>query len=506
MRYVCAVVAGAVITLLTGTLANGQATATLRGRVRDAQAAPVASATVTVTSPDTGLRRVVPTAVDGTFIVANLPPSIVDLAVTATGFADASRRGLVLEVGQTMVVDVELAVAGVRETVDVSTGGRRRGHHPVGRRRRDSRDGHRGAAAQRPQLPRAGAARARQRAGAELRSDQDELGRRSPRPDSSGAAATSRSTAPTTTTTWSAGRCRTSPRSRCRSSRSPPTASRRSPDAPPRRSSTSSPSPAPISSAARLSFFARDSAWQGLPATYDRSTGDTVPFDRQQIAGAVGGPLVAGRLFWFGAVEYRNQDGAVLVGARDVAARTIRRSFAPAPLDDLLWLGARRLARRAAPTRVDGALRGRAAPTTPARARSIGRSDRRRSGRRAGTDYQSVVGIVDAHRGARRSSTRSRCRSARSTTRSLRSRPARSSRSRASRTARRSACRRAPTQTRFQLADTVTLVRGAHTMRAGGEWQRVDAAFDLGVFQEGRIEFVRGLRRLRPQRRRPRRR
>ncbi len=48
----------------------------------------------------------------------------------------------------------------------------------------------------------------------------------------------------------------------------------------------------------------------------------------------------------------------------------------------------------------------------------------------------------------------------------------------------------ATTQKRLQVADTLTLVHGAHTIRAGGEWQRVDAAFDLGVFREGRIEFV----------------
>ena len=45
-------------------------------------------------------------------------------------------------------------------------------------------------------------------------------------------------------------------------------------------------------------------------------------------------------------------------------------------------------------------------------------------------------------------------------------------------------------QERFQLSDTVTLVKGAHTLHAGGEWQRVDAAFDLDVFRQGRLEFV----------------
>ena len=86
-------------------------------------------------------------------------------------------------------------------------------------------------------------------------------------------------------------------------------------------------------------LFLRDSAWQGLPATFDRSSGDALPFDRQQLAGSAGGPIVPGEAFWFGAAEYRNQDGAVLVGTRDVPSRTITRGFAPAPLDDFLFSG-----------------------------------------------------------------------------------------------------------------------------------------------------------------------
>ena len=32
--------------------------------------------------------------------------------------------------------------------------------------------------------------------------------------------------------------------------------------------------------------------------------------------------------------------------------------------------------------------------------------------------------------------------------------------------------------------------RRAHSCKLGGEWQRVDARFDLGVFRDGRIELV----------------
>src|SRR5262249_37209629 len=81
--------------------------------------------------------------------------------------------------------------------------------------------------------------------------------------------------------------------------------------------------------------FARSDAWQAASPLVDPSAPE-LPFDRQQVAASAGGPMARG-LFWFGAVEYRNQDGAVLVGARDTASSTIRRSLVEAPLDDTLW-------------------------------------------------------------------------------------------------------------------------------------------------------------------------
>src|SRR6185436_4512553 len=83
------------------------------------------------------------------------------------------------------------------------------------------------------------------------------------------------------------------------------------------------------------SFFFRDRNLQGLPATFDRSNPDP-PFDREQVAIGLGGPIKKDKLFWFGSFEYRNQDGAVLVGERDPQTRSIKRGFALAPLDDQL--------------------------------------------------------------------------------------------------------------------------------------------------------------------------
>src|SRR5512132_1757751 len=102
MSRVRRVVLGTVLAVLPAALAFAQAsTATIRGIVRDAQNSPIAAATVTVTQPGTGLSRVVPVAADGTFVVANLPPAAFDVKVVANGFSDATRTGVVLEVGQT---------------------------------------------------------------------------------------------------------------------------------------------------------------------------------------------------------------------------------------------------------------------------------------------------------------------------------------------------------------------------------------------------------------------
>jgi hypothetical protein len=55
-----------------------------------------------------------------------------------------------------------------------------------------------------------------------------------------------------------------------------------------------------------FSFFERDRRLQGLPATFDRSNPEP-PFDRQQYAATLGGPIKKGHAWWFGAFEYRNQ-------------------------------------------------------------------------------------------------------------------------------------------------------------------------------------------------------
>ena len=266
MDRVCRAAAWTVLAVLQVSLAYGQTTATIRGRVRDGQAAPVASTTVTVTSA-TGLTRAVPTTSDGSFLMANLPPTTVDLVVSARRFSDATRSGLLLEVGQTLVVDVDLAVAGVRETLVVTAAYRRR-YVTLGGRCRHPSEGHRGPAAQWPQLPRARAAGPGQCARAQLRSHQVELRRHL--------------VGGTTRSRRQHHHRRRRQQRRCRWRAAPerhPGIGAGIPDRDPavhggirafgivghQRGDPFGHRP----TARFVVFFARDSAWQGLPATYD---------------------------------------------------------------------------------------------------------------------------------------------------------------------------------------------------------------------------------------------
>ncbi len=87
------------------------------------------------------------------------------------------------------------------------------------------------------------------------------------------------------------------------------------------------------------SFFFRNDSLSALPATLNRTLVDTLgtpPFDREQYAGSIGGPIKKDKAWWFAAVEHRNQDGVVLTGVRDFSSRRVLTSFSDAPLNDFL--------------------------------------------------------------------------------------------------------------------------------------------------------------------------
>jgi len=235
------------------------------------------------------------------------------------------------------------------------------------------------------------------------------------------------------------------------------------------------------------SFLLRDDALQGLPATYDRSTGEAPPFNRQQYSATLGGPIARGRAWWFAAAEYRNQDAVVQTGERDLATRTIRQTLAAAPLDDFLGLarvdvrlsdkdtlGARYLVQDEQDT---------AASTLD---RSIGSAAQRQASENRHhqglVTWTRVVGTTGVN-------------TLRASYSDFRNSilPVAPGRQLTFPSIQDGASFRVPqgtTQKRWQLADSVSWVKGAHTLRIGAEAAHTFGRFDLGVFRDGRVELV----------------
>jgi hypothetical protein len=211
------------------------------------------------------------------------------------------------------------------------------------------------------------------------------------------------------------------------------------------------------------------------------------PFDRQQYAFAIGGPIKKDRAWFFGSFESRNQDGVVLVGARELATRSIRRSFADAPLDDFMttdrvdWSPNEkdRLNFRYSFQRENGT-------TASTLVRSIGSASQRQSSENKSNtflaNYTRLIGANDLNSfnfsfSTFRNDTVPVAPGPQLTFPSIQD----------------GASFRVPQQTkqrRFQFSDTYTMTRGNHGLFIGGEIQRVEADLDLKVFQQGRIEFI----------------
>ncbi|HTV00356.1 MAG TPA: TonB-dependent receptor [Luteitalea sp.] len=488
MPSVCASVTRALALVLTlhAAVALAQPTAAIRGVVRDAQGQPVPGATVTVTTPDTGFTRATTSGDEGGYVLVNVPPARVRVAANAGGLGTASHADLPLEVGQTLAVDFQLAPAGVRERVDVSAA------TPLVDTQRSVVDAVISASAIEA-LPLNGRnflelallvpgnAPAPNfdptKSNTVVISSAGQLGRGgnvmidgADNNDDVVGGPLQNVTQESVQEFQIATNRFTAEFGRSASSMINVVT----------RSGTDT-------MRGSASLFLRDHRWQGLPATFDRRSGSEFPFDRQQIAGAAGGPLSPGRAFWFGAVEYRNQDGAVLVGERDLTSRTIRRSFAAAPLDDLLGSG--RVDWR--PSAIDAfAFRyaGERATDTGASSldRAIGSASYRQRSRNS---YHSGVGSWTRVLGS--TAVNAATVSVSSFDNAIA--PVAGGPQYTFPSMLDGSSFRVPqgtTQTRVQVADTLSWVRGGHSLKVGGEWQRVDAAFDLGVFLDGRVEFV----------------
>ncbi|HEY7791772.1 MAG TPA: carboxypeptidase regulatory-like domain-containing protein [Vicinamibacterales bacterium] len=92
----------------------------LTGVVKDAQGAVLPGVTVTATSPALIGSEVAISEVNGAYRFASLPAGTYTLSFSLTGFQTQERKGIVLATGQTLTIDVQLALASLKENVTVT--------------------------------------------------------------------------------------------------------------------------------------------------------------------------------------------------------------------------------------------------------------------------------------------------------------------------------------------------------------------------------------------------
>jgi hypothetical protein len=233
------------------------------------------------------------------------------------------------------------------------------------------------------------------------------------------------------------------------------------------------------------SFFRRGNQWSALPATFERS-GDVPSFGRSQYSGAMGGPIVKDKAFWFGSFEHLRQRSLLQSGERDPDARAIRNKLSATPLTSTLGLlradwvlsDRGRLAGLYAAERSDGA-------DLPALQRPLASSSQRQRFNeqfdQGSLSYSRVISPTLAAEtrlsfgGLRAASV--------ATTEGLQlgfpdlqaGAPFR--------------VPALPRHNRLQLSGDLSKVAGSHTLKFGGETQRISAEYAPG-FGSGSIEFA----------------
>ncbi len=100
--------------------ATGTTTGDIRGSVTDPSGAPVAGATVTATSRETGLARSDGSGPRGEFAIRLLAPGIYRVSAVRAGFRDFSLEDVRVNLGSSTPLEIRLEIAAVAESVKVA--------------------------------------------------------------------------------------------------------------------------------------------------------------------------------------------------------------------------------------------------------------------------------------------------------------------------------------------------------------------------------------------------
>jgi hypothetical protein len=94
---------------------------TITGTLTDSSGRVLANANVTITNLATGIDRTVTTNEDGLYIAPNLLPASYELKFVAPGFKTEARRGIELTVGATDTINMTMQIGATTETIQVQT-------------------------------------------------------------------------------------------------------------------------------------------------------------------------------------------------------------------------------------------------------------------------------------------------------------------------------------------------------------------------------------------------
>src|SRR2546423_14725269 len=117
---VWAVVVGSLVFSAVPSLLAQQGTSDIGGRVTDEQGAVLPGVSVIITNEQTGALREITTGPDGTYHASQLIPGRYKVTAKLASFRTFERSGQVLPVGQTLTINVTLAVGALEETVRVT--------------------------------------------------------------------------------------------------------------------------------------------------------------------------------------------------------------------------------------------------------------------------------------------------------------------------------------------------------------------------------------------------
>src|SRR5215471_9388080 len=113
---VCLLIAGG-MAMAQGVGASGD----IKGTVTDPTGAVIANATVTATDAEKGIKRVAQSDSTGQYVISGVTPATYEISAKISGFDNEIHKGVVVNIGQTTVIDFHLKVSPTSEAVEVTT-------------------------------------------------------------------------------------------------------------------------------------------------------------------------------------------------------------------------------------------------------------------------------------------------------------------------------------------------------------------------------------------------